>query len=130
MTYFNPDIYDPDKLKGADRDLMRGYDFAVDEALDFLDNCADDAEIGVKVIDKLYRQVVAQVRSNLAAHLDASRIELTVSLMEDSPEVYERGEAAEEPPASPAVPSGMRADLYGEWESKLSSVDGEDAADE
>lgn len=130
MTYFNPDTYDPDKLEGPDKDLMRGYDIAAEEALDFLDGCAEDAETGVEAFDEVYRQVVAQARGQLAARLDASRIELTVALMEDSPEVYAQGGGADEPPAPTAMPSGMRAGLYGDWASKLGGGDEGSCADE
>ena len=89
MTYFDPRVYDPERLRGADRDVMRGYDAAVTEALGFLSTCAEDAETGVKVFDKLYRQIVAQVREGLAERLAASRIEETCYLMEASDEDYD-----------------------------------------
>ena len=89
MTYFDPRVYDPERLRGADRDVMRGYDAAVTEALGYLSTCAGDAETGVKVFDKLYRQVVAQVRDGLEEHLAATRIEQTCLLMEASGEDYD-----------------------------------------
>ena len=80
--YIDPETYNPDELKGEDATLMRGYDLAVDDALGFLDTCAEDAETGVKAFDKLYRQVVAQVRERLEYNLEGCRLEHTADIME------------------------------------------------
>lgn len=87
--YINPETYNPDQLKGKDADFMRGYNLAADDALGFLDTCAEDADTGVKLFDKLYRQVTAQVRERIECHLDACRLEHTVSIMDNDEQYWE-----------------------------------------
>lgn len=77
----DPETYDPADLKGRDRDLMRGYDLAVDDALAFLDDDADEFETGVRLFDEVYAQVVARVREGLEYRLEGCRVELTAQLM-------------------------------------------------
>ena len=85
----DPETYNPDELKGEDAALMRGYDLAADDALRFLDTCAEDAETGVKAFDKIYRQVVEQVRERLEHNLGACRLEHTVSIMDNDEQYWE-----------------------------------------
>lgn len=82
-----PETYDPADLKGRDKDLMRGYDFAVEDALAFLDEDADEFDTGVKLFDEVYAQVVARVREGLEYRLKCCRVDLTAQIM-DSDETY------------------------------------------
>lgn len=88
--YIDPEAYNPDELKGEDATLMRGYDLAVDDALGFLDTCAEDAVTGVKAFDKLYRQVVAQVRERLEHNLEGCRLEHTAGIMDADESYWEK----------------------------------------
>ncbi|WP_373097067.1 hypothetical protein [Collinsella bouchesdurhonensis] len=87
MTYFNPEIYDPAKLTGDERLIMDGFDTAVEEVESFFVLLMPPS--GVEALDRLYEGVAEDLRDELLGMLAVSRIELTCSLMENTPEKYD-----------------------------------------
>ncbi len=86
MTYINPEIYDPAKLKGDERLIMEGFDAAIKEVDGFFD-CLEPPS-GVTVIDNLYKGVAEDLRDELLGRLAGARIEQTCALMDGAPEKY------------------------------------------
>lgn len=91
MTYYDPEVYDPKKLKGEDAAEMRGFEFCEEMLMeafaDVVDYDPDDSS--VPLFNELYRQVAESVHDRIRIYLEASKTELTVSLMEREDGKYE-----------------------------------------
>ncbi len=87
MTYFDPEIYDPKKLVDEDAIEMRGFEWCTECAECFFDNI--EPKCSAKPLDDIYQAVASDIKDQLLDWLASSRIELTVSLMDNNDKYYE-----------------------------------------
>lgn len=88
MTYFDLNIYNPEKLEGDEALVMEGYNIAVEEVEGFFGCIAPPS--GIDALDAIYEGVARHIRDTVLSWLEASRIELTCSPMEGSEKYAER----------------------------------------
>lgn len=84
MSYYDPEVYDPKKLKGEDAAYMRGFEFCEDMLMEALAEVAEDDpdDSSVPLFNELYRQVAESVRDRIRVYLEASKTEMVAYLME------------------------------------------------
>lgn len=90
MSYYNPKVYDPEKLLDEDAARMEGFTHCGQMVLDWLDEMEGSGlmDESIPLFDELYRQVARDIKGRVADLLDCEKYELTVSLMEADPERY------------------------------------------
>lgn len=91
MSYYNPEVYVPEKLLvGEDASEMKGFTHCGQMVLDWLDEMEANGlmDESIPLFSELYRQVAHDIRGCIADLIDCEKIELTVSLMEAEPERY------------------------------------------
>ncbi|MBQ6554073.1 MAG: hypothetical protein IJL89_02465 [Firmicutes bacterium] len=86
MTYFNPDIYNYDKLHDKEKTYIDGYDAAVDELDTAFTHFMDDED--ETVIGKMRYEIWDEVKENVLEYLAHSRVAQIVSIM-DNDESYD-----------------------------------------
>lgn len=78
MTYFDPEVYDPSKLKGDDAIEMRGFDWCAEQVENAFDNLTFDGDS----FGRIKSEIADEVKDEVLRFLDSSRIELTAAMME------------------------------------------------
>lgn len=89
MTYFDPDVYDPEKLVGDEKRVMAGYDICMDTAVDAFMNYIDLVRHeNPDTWGNLLGEYAEQIRDQIMDYLQGTRVQLTCSLMENNLELY------------------------------------------
>ena len=92
MTYFNPDVYDWEKLKGKDKAFIEGYNAAIsdlDVAFEFhLNDRNADCE-NLSAVKQLIKEIVSDAQVSVTRDLLSKRTEYVASFMDGNKEYDE-----------------------------------------